>query len=333
MGSDMSTRSDLITSIASTVSDYYMNDNILTLDDAHIETWINQFNASVQDPILEELDYVFKKSYFSKTDFEDYLTGMIKSKKLAGQNPCDFWKDVSFLDIQQGGKSQSEMNELFSDLLKNICGYDLDQCETSSNTFVYLDDVMFSGSRIRNDFRDWINNSSPQSAIVHVLLFAFHTGSQFYDDNKLKDMAKLANKNISFNWWRFYSLENRRTFSSTSDVLWPTAIPGDAAVTSHVNGMNYQPSLRTGQNTGSLSLFSSTAGRTLLEEEFLKAGVRIRNMCPNLHEICRPLGFTALETLGFGSTIVTYRNCPNTTPLVFWVSDPWYPLFVRKPNR
>jgi hypothetical protein len=39
-----------------------------------------------------------------------------------------------------------------------------------------------------------------------------------------------------------------------------------------------------------------------------------------------------LETLGFGSTLVTFRNCPNNCPLAFWAGYPWYPLFQRKTN-
>lgn len=39
-----------------------------------------------------------------------------------------------------------------------------------------------------------------------------------------------------------------------------------------------------------------------------------------------------LVTLGFGSLIVTFSNCPNNAPLAFWVDSPWYPLFPRATN-
>ncbi len=55
-------------------------------------------------------------------------------------------------------------------------------------------------------------------------------------------------------------------------------------------------------------------------------------MCPNLGESQRPLGHTSLEALGFGSMIVTFRNCPNNAPLALWVGAPWYPLFPRTTN-
>jgi hypothetical protein len=55
-------------------------------------------------------------------------------------------------------------------------------------------------------------------------------------------------------------------------------------------------------------------------------------MCPNLNKYQRPLGNMLLETLGFGSLIVTFRNCPNNAPLALWAGDPWHPLFPRTTN-
>ncbi len=81
-----------------------------------------------------------------------------------------------------------------------------------------------------------------------------------------------------------------------------------------------------------MKIFSSDEGRELLEQQFLAKGAYIRTVCPLLNKYQRPLGNMLLETLGFGSTIVTFRNCPNNAPLVFWAGDPWYPLFQRKTN-
>ena len=115
-------------------------------------------------------------------------------------------------------------------------------------------------------------------------------------------------------------------------MLRPTAIPNDPAVQAHVAAMRYPPTLRAAGNPGAAGLFSSDAAKILLEQEFLKAGVHIRQICPNLSAVQRPLGHMTLETLGFGSLIVTYRNCPNNAPLAFWVDAPWYPLFPRTTN-
>ena len=100
----------------------------------------------------------------------------------------------------------------------------------------------------------------------------------------------------------------------------------------YVEAMTHQPTLRAPGHGGSNSLFSSEEARNLLEQEFLKAGVKIRQECPNLGDTQRPLGHSTLVTLGFGSLLITFRNCPNNAPLALWVGDPWYPLFPRTTN-
>jgi len=89
--------------------------------------------------------------------------------------------------------------------------------------------------------------------------------------------------------------------------------------------------MRTGQ-TGPAGLFSSENARDLLEQQVLIKGAQIRQMCPNLNEYQRPLGNSVLKTLGFGSLVVTFRNCANNCPLAVWAGDPWIPLFPRKTN-
>jgi hypothetical protein len=96
--------------------------------------------------------------------------------------------------------------------------------------------------------------------------------------------------------------------------------------------MKRKPTYRAGASVGALGNFSSADNRDLLEQEFLVKGAYIRTVCPHLNQYQRPLGNSLLETLGFGTTVVTYRNCPNNAPLVFWAGDPWHPLFVRKIN-
>jgi hypothetical protein len=87
------------------------------------------------------------------------------------------------------------------------------------------------------------------------------------------------------------------------------------------------------------SLFSTPTVRDVLEEQFLKAGVRIIQLActPNPH--MRPLGFDMVESLGFGAVFVSCFNISNNCPLALWYGDPsqssgplskWYPLFPRK---
>lgn len=96
--------------------------------------------------------------------------------------------------------------------------------------------------------------------------------------------------------------------------------------------MQFPPHLRIAGQVGGHGIFSNDANRQLLEQEFLKAGIQIRQMCPHLGVTQRPLGHMSLDTLGFGSLLVTFRNCPNNAPLALWAGDPWIPLFPRTTN-
>jgi hypothetical protein len=278
------------------------------------------------------MDHVLKKTYFTRQKTREFLAGLVTAEKLVGSDPCSFWKNVTFLNIQGGGASQKEMLALFDQELSKVCGLTTADCGGAGNTFVYLDDAIFTGNRALRDLTGWINNAAPPNATVHVITIALHTGGHFYANGRLQTAATAKNKKIELTWWRAILLEDRRSCTNFSDVLRPVTLPDDDAVTAYIAKMNYKPHLRVGDQLGENSLFSTGTGRQLLEQEFLKAGVRIRAMCPLLTEVQRPLGHMTLETLGFGSLIVTFRNCPNNTPLALWAGDPWVPLFPRITN-
>lgn len=131
-------------------------------------------------------------------------------------------------------------------------------------------------------------------------------------------------------------LENRKKYKDVSDVLWPTSVPDEEQTKMHAISVNSQHKieLREGDSLGKNGIFKTNSGRKILEREFLIKGVTIYNSTRNFPDyLARPLGFSKLVTLGFGSTVITYRNCPNNTPMVLWAGDPWYPLFPRKRNR
>lgn len=326
-----SNRKALLVSIASTIGDYRKGE-ISTPDDNHVDTWVSQFDSSVQEPILAELDHVLKNTYVSKTEVKKFLKVVLTTSKLAGVNPCDFWKTVNFLDIQGGGNSQREMLAMFESVLQKTCGLSLDDCGSDDGPYIYLDDVIFTGNRIKTDLSGWLQTGAPAAAKVHVVVIGFHRGGQWYAGKEIEKAANAAGKKLDITWWRSLEVEDRKTYVADSDVLRPSAIPADAATQAYAQALQYPPVLRTGNSVGENKFFSSDAGRNLLEQEFLKAGVHIRSICPNLNQYQRPLGNMLLQTLGFGALIVTFRNCANNCPLAFWVDDPWYPLFHRKTN-
>jgi len=327
----MSERQTLLASIAQTIQDYRDGSLPKPITD-HVDRWVQQFDADVQLPILREMDHVLKNTYFSKENVSKFIRGAIHTAKLTGPNPKDFWRSANFLDIQGGGDSQTDMLALFSEVLQEEFGIGIEDCGQGNDVFIYLDDGIFTGNRVRRDLEGWVRDFAPAQAKIHVVCIAEHSGGRYYANGKIQEVIRAAGKQIEITWWCAIELEDRKAYSAMADVLRPTVIPDDQAVQDYVAGMQYQPTLRAPGSPGAAGLFSSDAAKTLLEQEFLKAGVRIRQMCPNLGATQRPLGHMTLETLGFGSLIVTYRNCPNNAPLALWVDAPWYPLFPRTTN-
>lgn len=320
----------LLEQVAAIISDYRAGE-LPSPDADHVRRWINQFDEPVRESVLRETAHVLGQTYLSREQCEKFIRAVAKSEKLAGDDPGAFWRSVHFLRVQQGGQSQADMLALFGATLKKKYGIGA-LPNGASDTFIYLDDVSFSGNRVLNDLRAWIANTAPAAGKVHIIVMALHTGGQHYAQGALTKAAREAGKTLEFKWWRSIEVEDRRDHTDVSDVLRPTKLPHDARVQAHVAQMQYQPVLRSPGNVGGLGLFSSDSDRQLLEQEFLKAGCRVRQMCPNLPVRHRPLGFSFLETLGFGTMMVTYRNCPNNAPLALWVGDPWIPLLPRKNN-
>jgi hypothetical protein len=323
-------RHQLLQSIANIMVDYRAGE-IPTPTPEHVDRWVRQFSPEVQLPLLAEMNHVLARTYLNKLRVETFLAKLVNNPKLAGADFCVFWRNVAFLDIQQGGNSQHEMLTMFSRVLQQECGFPAQQGLQNPHAYIYLDDAIFTGNRTLNDLKAWLP-TAPSEAVVHVITLASHRGGQWYASTKLQETALALNKHINFNWWRAVEIEDRKTYINASDVLRPVLLPDDAMVQAYVQSLRYPPTFRVAGQRGINGFFSSEQGRHLLEQTFLQAGVQIRSRCPQLGIYQRPLGNMVLDTLGFGSLLVTFRNCPNNTPLAFWAGSPWYPLFPRKTN-
>jgi len=331
----MNTIEGIAESIVETAGDYRTGDwGGFTTE--HVVDWVQQFDNDAHKAILTELDHVLKMTYFSGERVEAFLTGLATNAKLSGDDPEEFWAGAGVLDIQLRGNSQSEMLTRFDPVLQQEVGLGLDDCQGTSGTFVYLDDGVFSGNRVRRDLEKWIAETAPEQARVHIIVNALHSNGHYYANDKLRQASHQAQKQIETTWWRAHPIENQRAKKDESQVLWPAAIPDEEDIQEFVEELKnagYPPQLRlAGQTPTGNGVFSSEEGRAILETEFLRAGVKIRTDCPHLPDNARPLGFTLLRTLGFGATTVNFRNCPNNCPLAFWAGDPWRPLFPRRTN-
>lgn len=148
----------------------------------------------------------------------------------------------------------------------------------------------------------------------------------------LNETINTSEKKISIKWGQLISIEDGLFAADASDVLRPTGPGTDLAVANYIATLGKAQTWRAGTSVGPKQFFSSEQGRQLLEQEFLKAGVSVRALCPHLNAYQRPLGNTTMKTTGFGTMFATYRNCPNNAPLVLWAGDPWHPLLRRVTN-
>ena len=327
----MSQLNFLIQRVAETIADYRADClQQPTID--RVRRWIYQFDKTVRIRVLAEVSHILKKSYLSKNRFISILDKLALSKVLGGNDPVSFWKSVHLLEIQNRGSSQRDILRIFRRVAESRLSVDFGNRRSSTNTFVYIDDAIYQGHRIIDDLGSWIESSAPSQATLIVIVVAWHEHGKRYAEGRLKRISRDAGKTIAIRWYTVLKFEDRIANINDSDVLRPSTIPNDPSVRDYVHSLNYQPVLRIPGGTGRMNLFSSNTNREIVEQEFLKKGIEIRSMCPYLNDYQRPLGNMILESCGFGALFVTFRNCPNNAPLVFWVGDPWYPLFPREIN-
>lgn len=327
----MVNRNNLLQDIAYRIRDYRAGE-IAQPSAGHVDRWINQFPAEAQLPLLAELAHVLSKTYADKETVQNFLGSVLAADSVAGKDPAAFWRGVRFLDVQTAGHSQRDMLALLDPILRSRFGYGLADCGADPHTYVYIDDGLYSGGRIGGDLVDWINGPAPNQAKVWVIVMVIHNLGEYFVKKDLKPVIAASGKAIDVQFGCAIRIENRKAYKDVSDVLWPTAIPNDPMTQNYIAGLGAAQVFRTPGNVGGHGFFSTDAQRVLMEQEFLKAGVRIRATCPYLNEYMRPLGSSLMRTMGLGSPFVTYRNIANNTPLVLWAGDPWYPLFPRKTN-
>lgn len=323
----------LCAAIAETLSDYRAGE-IRARTPTDVERWVDQFDSGVRVPLLCEVDHILRKSYLSRVRVERFLSGLLVHEPMVGPDPSVFWRSAQFLMLQTEGRSQAEMLGMFGALLENAFGFSIDDCGNPPASFVYLDDGVFSGNRVLNDLRPWVREIAPPTSRLDIVAMIVHSGAKKYVGNEIDLTARQAGKEVLLHWRAGCKPDNART-STTSDVLRPTSLPEDEGVRAYaaeLEGLGYPVQLRLDRGTGSLGLFSSADSRHLLEQELLKAGIRLRERCLYFNGNQRPLGNWALKTLGFGTMFATYRNCPNNAPLALWAGDPWIPLLPRRTN-
>lgn len=323
----MTERSMLIHQLISIVGDYKTG-KIAAFDEAHVDKWLVQFPVESQLPLLSELNYVLQHTYLKKTDISNFFKDHIITPNIHS----GIFLNTTLLDIQGGGDSQKDCIEIFNADLYIAVGNGAAINNNNADHFLYLDDVIFSGQRMRTDITNWLIASAPQKGSLYVVTHTMHRLSLWYSENFIKDKITASGKQISLKFIYKELIEDRLFYTYSSDVLRPVSNNWNETITNYIQGLAKPPTYRHPGSIGGKGFFSSDGGRQLLENEFLAAGAYIRKICKNFSINHRPLGFMKLESFGFGTMIVSYRNCPNNAPLALWAGDPWYPLFPRSNN-
>lgn len=334
-GGRMSAESVVLESIAKTISGYRAGD--IELPDAgQVDRWARQFTAETRLDFLREFDHVLKSCFFTRESVSAFLDQLSINEELTGGDPKQFWSAANVLRIQQNGQSQREMVRVLKEQVERRHGVKLQRNTDESEAHVYIDDFIFSGNRARSDLTKWIRTDAPKNIRLHVVVIAYYRLGQFYLERDLKNAAQDSGKALHVKYWRTAELENRLTYKESSQVLWPTRAPSTPEVSAFTQRASKFP-LNPRLPGATVFPFSSEAGRALLETEFFAAGARIIARIENWKPMMRPLGFSPFGA-GFGSTLVTYRNCPNNCPLALWWGDRtatsgalhWFPLLPRE---
>lgn len=323
----MTERSLLIQQLISVVGDY-KSGQIAPFDEAHVNKWLSQFSAESQMPLLSELNYVLSRTYLKKLDISNFFKDTIITPNILS----GIFSSTSLLNIQGGGNSQRDCIEMFNADLYAVTQKKAGINSCDAEHHLYLDDVIFSGQRMRTDIASWLVGSAPQKCSLYIVTHTMHRLSLWYSEGFIKKKITESGKQISIKFIYKELVEDRLYYTYSSDVLRPVANNWNETIVNYINGLTKPPAYRHPGSIGDKAFFSSDDGRQLLENEFLAAGARIREICRHFSVNHRPLGYMKLESLGFGTMIVSYRNCPNNAPLALWAGDPWYPLFPRSNN-
>ncbi|MHA1009580.1 phosphoribosyltransferase-like protein [Enterobacter roggenkampii] len=328
------TDDDLKISIAATLSDYrHVPPN--GMNSEHVSRWVNQFPQADVRFILEETDRILKLGYIKREDYDRVII-----ENANAQENRELLETAAFLDIQDEGFSQQEIIQGLYDHcpeeINVVTRRSSQRYVNSFDTFVYFDDVCFSGLKASEDLVWLIVNYNLQNVCIIVYFMGSHSSATWQIQQKIEKAFPDRGITLRIGHGELRHLENRLSYNARSEVLWPDVAnaiipPGTR------NPENYNGTCRNGFIIN--DVFPDERRRNRLEAIFTEAGFAILSHSDEPKKGLKPLGFSPFPGLGFGGTMFTFRNCPNNVPLAFWwgnyerAGGPalacWYPLMKR----
>lgn len=308
---------------------------------AHVHRWIQQFDDNERQLVLEETLHILQTYYITQDKFIEFVSAIIDFENIHKGNPTHFWGNASLLQIQLNGHSQNELNDIFCNVLHTK--YQVN-CMINNNSlnYFYIDDFIFSGNRLYNDINQWVQLQNPRDCTLNIVIIGYYTSGQYSTECKLKTLFK--DRNITLEFYRYdeFILENRLKYRNSSEKFWPTKKILNTPIIQAYVAQN-KPNITFREVVPLINKVFSTNRREQYELIMLKYGIKILTFPKKNNAVVKPLGYDTYNTLGFGSTVFTFRNCPNNNPLPFWWGDPeapahhpfskWYPLLQRTAYR
>ncbi len=302
---------------------------------ATVEKWAARFDEGVRQRVVKETAHVLENTLITETAAKKILETLITDPKMCGDGDIrDWWKSSNFLWLSRKGQSQGEMRVMIDKSLQNTYGLSITDCGSELQRYIYLDDVVCTGQQWGHAVEDyWLKSAQLTGDVhLHLIALAVHDHRLKHPIGHLKKVADARGISLKIYVWAGFRME--------SSDLWPIFKPTGSDPSPPVRTLfeklgqtKYRKEFRENLTDPNCQVFSSEDARDLLEREFLTAGARIKyELHPDWHKNLLPLGYDTWAGMGFGTPIVTWRNCPNSAPLALWASPPWDPLLPRRPN-
>lgn len=324
------------------------------IEKTHFMKWLDQFEESDKEFLVDELLYLLPKSYLTKehtlkiisTEFD------IISKDCGYSDVNQFLDETQFLDIQEYGQSQKVFLGFIEEVLNTKYGRSLSNCGTSTiKNWFYADDILATGGTFRKDIILRVKEYGAEKFIASgikiigsfIIMHSWAAKNVKYNidqelDYELKDRVK---------FYRVSEIENipyinMYTPTQKFDLVYPIKSKVGEEVLKFVEDnlndeydyKNEKYAFRNENYPKQESFFSSAENRVRYEQILLEKSFDIMKSINHIDaRSLRPLGMTnpTNKTLGTGTHLFTWRNVSNTCPLVFWWgANNWFPLFPSK---
>lgn len=321
--------------ISDIITNFRSGELCFELNADHVLKWVRQFSHDAIDVILEETHAILSQWYIGDAQITEFLTAILSYLDKHGIS----LEQVTFWNGQASGKSQGRILKDFSRLFPSRS---LNVDFTYRKHIIYIDDGLYTGSKIRKEIESIIRNApSEVESISAFVLIAYSNGFSFAQN----ELVKLGRENgIKVQIERYKELCNNKdtkhcdgieTYVSSLGVLWPShslrSEPTIEAFETYLSAKGAFPLKYKSHSDYTSQIFTSMKRQEIVEKEFLLKGLEFLPH-ESINKGIYPLGYDITRSFGFGSFCATKYNISNTCPVVLWwnVDASWYPLFPRR---